>query len=235
MLDSAAIHIFANHYSPLNAALSGLEKIPMSHSDLNFSADENNARDSAKLAAYRDTKTTAIIAASLLIPFGTVAFFVWFCRANGGDYAFNASVKIGDWQRIALIVHGLYFILLPFSFELMIDKLPFPGCPSEYRFGKVSRPDNLYWMMTCLSAELFFVGAVTFLLLASQIEVPRWALILPSAQCSYNMKNDLLWVGFGATFSPIRKRMTIMTLDWFVIGACFVIYIHHFFTATIAV
>ena len=47
------------------------------------------------------------------------------------------------------------------------------------------------------------------------------------------MKNDLLWVGFGNTYSPIRKRMTIMALDWLVIGACFVIYIHHFFTATV--
>ncbi len=206
----------------------------MSQSNSRFSADEDPSQGSGKLAAYRDAKTTAIIAASLLIPFGTVAFFVWFCRARGGEYALHASVKIGDVQRAALIVHGLYFIMLPFSFELMIEKLPFPGCPSRYRFGNVSRPDNLYWMMTCLSAELFFVGAVTFLLLASQADVPRWVLILPIAQCAYNMRNDLLWVGFGTTFSPIGKRMTIMAIDWLVIGACFIIYIHHFFTATSA-
>ena len=85
--------------------------------------------------------------------------------------------------------------------------------------------------MTCLSAELFFVGAVIFFLLATQIEVPRWALILPIAQCAYNMKNDLLWVTFGNAFSPVGKRMTVMVLDWLVIGACFAIYVHHFFTA----
>ena len=192
--------------------------------------DENS---SFKLAAYRDARSTAIIAASLLIPFGTVVFFILFCQGKGGEYALDASVKIGDLQRFALIVHGLYFIMLPFSFELMIDKLPFPGSPEKYRFGKVpNRPDNLYWMMSCLSAELFFVGAAMFLLLASQANVPRWTLILPMAQCAYNMKNDLLWVGFGNTFSPIRKRMTFMALDWVVIGVCFVIYIHHFFSAT---
>lgn len=133
---------------------------------------------------------------------------------------------------MALIIHGLYFIMLPFGFELMIEKLPFPGSPENCRFGNVpKRPDNLYWMMSGLSAELFFVGAVTFLLLASQSHVPRWTLILPIAQCAYNMKNDLFWVGFGKVFSPIRKRMTVMVLDWVLIGGCFVIYLHHFFSA----
>lgn len=204
----------------------------MSLPDPKFHANKSVGHKPIKLAPYRDAKTAAIIAASLLIPFGAVAFFVLFCQLNGGEYALNASVKIGELQRAALIVQGLYFILLPFSFELMIEKLPFPGSPSKYRFGKVSQPDNLYWMMTCLSAELFFVGAVIFFLLASQTNVPRWTLILPMAQCAYNMKNDMLWVGFGNIFSPIGKRMTIMALDWIVIGVCFVIYVHHFFTAT---
>ncbi|MCP4778489.1 MAG: hypothetical protein GY880_30095 [Planctomycetaceae bacterium] len=113
----------------------------------------------------------------------------------------------------------------------MIEKLPFPGSPSKYRFGKVSQPDNLYWMMTCLSAELFFVAAAMFLLLATQTDVPRWVLILPIAQCAYNMKNDLLWVGFGSVFSPIGKGISIMVIDWLLIGVCFITYIHHFFTA----
>ncbi len=205
----------------------------MSATDLNEVDDKGVGNGHSKLAAYRNVKGKAIIAASLLIPFGTVAFFVLFCQGSGGQYALDASVKIGDLQRIALVIQGIYFVLLPFSFELMIEKLPFPGCPEKYRFGKVpARPDNLYWMMSCLSAELFFVGAVIFFLLASQTEVPRWTLILPIAQCAYNMKNDLLWVGFGNTFSPLRKRMTIMTLDWVVIGACFFIYIHHFFAAS---
>ena len=197
------------------------------------SGDKATDESSGQLAAYRDPKSTAIIAATLLIPFGTVAFLVLFCQRHGGGYALDASVKIGDAQRVALIAQGLYFLLLPFSFELMLERLPFPGSPLKYRFGKIpSRPDNLYWMMTCLSGELFFVGAVIFLLLAAQEEVPRWALIVPMAQCAYNMKNDLLWVGLGNRFSPIRKRMTIMSLDWILIGTCFVVYIHHFFTAT---
>ena len=85
--------------------------------------------------------------------------------------------------------------------------------------------------MTNLAAELFFLGGVMLLLMASQAEVPRWVLILPIAQCAYNMKNDLLWVGFGKHLSPIRKPMSVMALDWLVIGICFIIYIIHFFTA----
>lgn len=186
--------------------------------------------DEVKLAAYRDIRTKGIVAATLLIPIGAVAFFVLYCKTVGGEFSLNSSVEIGAVQRIALIVHGIYFMLLPFGFELMIEKLPFPGGPARFQFGKVPpRPDNLYWMMTCLSGELFFVGAVMFLLLASQAAVPRWALILPIAQCAYNMRNDLLWVGLGNVFSPIKKRIAIMMLDWVVIGTCFVIYILHFF------
>lgn len=190
---------------------------------------ENN---SSKLPAYRNAKSTAIIAMSLLIPFGTVAFFILFCLNNNGHYSLDASVEIGKVQFIALIVHGFYFLMLPFSFELMIEKLPFPGSPEKFRFGKVpKRPDNLYWMMTNLSAELFFLGAVMLLLMASQTSVPRWVLILPIAQCAYNMKNDLLWVGLGKSLSPIQKPMLVMALDWLVIGICFTVYIIHFFTS----
>ena len=195
-----------------------------------MSTDTENS--TSKLPAYRDAKSTAIIAMSLLIPFGTVAFFIIFCLNNSGQYALDAPVAIGNIQFIALIIHGLYFLMLPFSFELMIEKLPFPGSPEKYRFGKVpKRPDNLYWMMTNLSAELFFLGAVMLLLMASQTSVPRWTLILPIAQCAYNMKNDLLWVGLGKSLSPIRKPMLIMALDWLVIGVCFMVYIVHFFSA----
>lgn len=58
-----------------------------------------------------------------------------------------------------------------------------------------------------------------------------WTLILPIAQCAYNMKNDLLWVGLGKKFSPIGKPMTFMILDWLLIGVCFTIYVLHFLTA----
>lgn len=199
------------------------------HDDKSSNEDDIS---SSTLLPYQNTKGTVIAALSLLIPFGTVAFFILYCLNNPESYALNASVEIGNIQFIALIVHGLYFLVLPFSFELMLEKLPFPGSPDKYRFGKIpKRPDNLYWMMTNLSGELFFLGAVMLLLMASQTEVPRWVLILPIAQCAYNMKNDLIWVGFGKSLSPIRKPMSFMALDWLVIGICFIIYIIHFFTA----
>lgn len=202
----------------------------MSSNDHNTSGETETI--SSKLLAYRSAKGTAIAAISLLIPFGTVAFFILYCLNNTENYALSSSVEIGKIQFIALIIHGLYFLILPFSFELMIEKLPFPGSPEKYRFGKIpKKPDNLYWMMTNLSGELFFLGAVMLLLMASQESVPRWVLILPIAQCAYNMKNDLLWVGLGKKLSPIRKPMSFMVLDWLVIGTFFIIYIIHFFTA----
>lgn len=52
-----------------------------------------------------------------------------------------------------------------------------------------------------------------------------------STHSASHMRNDLLRVGFG-NFLPIRKRTTIMAIDWVVIGACYITYIIHFFTAT---
>jgi len=192
--------------------------------------------ETGKLYAYRSGFGKVMIAASLMIPYGFVLFVVLFCTSHGGDYALKADVKITVGARAALIVHGLYFIMLPFGFELFIEILPLgvqlPGLGPSTFFGKMpARPDNLYWMMTCLTGECFFVAAVCFLLLAWQDEVPRWTLIVPMAQCAYNMKNDLLWVGFGPTFSPEGKRMTVMMIDWLLVGGCFVVYIHHFFGA----
>lgn len=197
-----------------------------------YNSSQHNEVSAAQLLAYRSANGAALTALSLLIPFGTVAFFILYCLNNNEHYALSAAVEIGDIQFIALIVHGLYSLVLPFGFELMIEKLPFPGCAEQYRFGRIPKqPDNLYWMMTHLCGELFFLGAVMLLLMASQDAVPRWVLILPLAQCAYNMKNDLLWVGFGKQLSPVRKPMLFMALDWLIIGVCFMIYIVHFFTA----
>ena len=44
----------------------------MSFPDPNMPADERDDSSPIKLATYRNAKSTAIIAASLLIPFGTV-------------------------------------------------------------------------------------------------------------------------------------------------------------------
>ena len=178
-----------------------------------------------KLYAYQSFSHKAAIFATLLIPFGTVAFFLGIC-SQGGKYALDSSVKTTVAMRWGLILHGAYFIQLPFGFELLLNLWPFT------MFGKMpTRPDNLFWMTTCLAGELFFVTAVAYFLMASQSEVPRWTLLVPIAQCAYNLKNDLLWVGFGTIFSPIKERNKFMLLDWMCIFSFFVIYVHHFFTA----
>ena len=45
--------------------------------------------------------------------------FIAFC-GQGGDYALDASVDVTAAYRWALIIHGAYFIQLPFSFELLL-------------------------------------------------------------------------------------------------------------------
>ena len=94
----------------------------MASTNSNETAHEIDENSHDKLAAYRNAKGKTIIAASLLIPFGTVAFFVLFCQGKGGEYALDASVKIGDMQRIALIVQGIYFILLPDAVRFIFQK-----------------------------------------------------------------------------------------------------------------
>ena len=184
--------------------------------------------DPPGLYAYRSVSHKAITLLTLMIPIVFVVILISTADSLG------EMVKTTIIQRVALIVHGLYFAALPFGFELFLKELPpftwnFFGIPP---FGKLpEQPDNLYWMMTCLSGELFFLSALCFFLIAVQDKVPRWTLLLPLAQCVYNLKNDLLWVGLSSKFSPIKQRNTIMFLDWASIGVFFIVYIHHYFSA----
>ena len=181
------------------------------------------------LLPYQGTSGKLKAAASLLIPFGTVIVFLGICIGGTHGYALDSTIEMSTLLRITLILHGAYFIALPFNFELMLDNQP--GIPEKYKFGEIpARPDNLFWMMTCLCGELFFVTAVAYFLTASQEFVPRWTLFIPIAQSAYNMKNDLVWVLLGNSLSPIKQRVTIMTLDAVFVGICFIIYIVTFFT-----
>ena len=73
--------------------------------------------------------------------------------------------------------------MLPFLFEggldigaAILDKIGLsPGnVPPE--------PDNLFWQMTNLCGELFFVAAIAYLLMARLASVPRWTLLVPLSQ-----------------------------------------------------
>ena len=156
----------------------------------NGSSGSNNASsDAPGLLPYRNIRGRMTAALSLLIPFGIIAFFVAFCATADGKYELDAMVKVTGFQRVILILHGAYFIVLPFSFELDINNLPFPGCPDQYKFGKSPpRPDNLFWMMSCLSGELFFVAAVIYFLMASQSNVPRWSVHRVVFHMNFNKK-----------------------------------------------
>ena len=195
-----------------------------------------------KLPAYQDGRGAAITAIALLIPYATVAFFVLYSLSEGGDMSLDTTIEVGGLLRMALICHGIYFVGLPFFFEMSPDAqvlflVPKSVLPEEEnKFGTVpERVDNLYWMLTCLGGELFLVTSTAFLLLASQSSAPRWTLLIPIVQCAYNTKNNLIWVVLGNTLSPINKRMKVMIPDCFMIGIWLIIYIVNYFSAPVVV
>ena len=86
--------------------------------------------------------------------------------------------------RTALIVHAAYFSVFPMMFEgaldvtgAILDKLNLNS------FGHIpEKPDNLFWLMSNLCGELFFVAVVAYVMMASLSAVPRWTLLVPLAQ-----------------------------------------------------
>lgn len=190
--------------------------------------NQSQREDFGTLLPYRNRQGRLISLASLLIPFGTMLFFIFYCVGTGGKYSLDTLVERTTIQQITLIIHGVYFLPLPFVFDLGLD-LPFPKILG---FGKVSKnADNMYWLMSGMTADLFFCFAMITLLIASQEYVQRWTLLLPMAQCVYNLKNDLMWAWLGHKFSPTFERVNFMIGDTIVIAYCFIVYVVHFFTS----
>jgi len=198
-------------------------------------ATEGSDVSAGKLFAYQGGVQKGVILLTVLLPHAVVGYLIYVAGTSAdSDRPLEVSIPISGLLRFALTAHGLYFIILPFWFELAVEKLPMgfemPGLGEDTFFGKMpERSDNLFWMLTCLAGELFFVAAVLVLLMAWVTEVPRWTLIVVMAQCAYNMKNSLIWCFLGNVFSPIKKRVTFMFLDWASIAAFFLIYLLAFF------
>jgi len=173
-----------------------------------------------------------ITAAALMFPVGTVLFFVLYCNAEKGKYDLNSFVEVTTTLKVALTIHGIYFVqVIPGNIFPGMARKMFAKMPPMAGLSYPERTGNLFWMMAFLCSEFFFVCATFYFVMCSREKVPRWTLILPWSQCAYNMKNDLLWVGFGPMMSPESKRITAFINDWVLIGSLFIIYIHHFFTA----
>lgn len=164
-------------------------------------------------------------AATLLIPF-TVVLSLWQYISSSSSKSMDTMVQTTKLQRFALITHTLYFLYCILVFEVFIDQDPMntTGVVPE-------SADNLYWQMTCLSGELFFVSSVAMGFMAMQTAVPRWSLLIPIAQVSYNLKNSLIWCGLYSTFSPVGQPIELMKTDAVCIALFTAVYLHHFFTA----
>jgi hypothetical protein len=93
------------------------------------------------------------------------------------------------------------------------------------------KPDNLFWQMSCLSGEVFFVALTALGLMATQSSVPRWALLVPFAQVSYNLKNSLIWCVLYPYFSPVGEPIELMKTDAVLICGLAAVDLHHYFTA----
>ena len=138
------------------------------------------------------------------------------------------SVTMSGRLRTALIAHAAYFSVLPLMFESGLD---FTGAvldalrPGLSPGAIPATPDNLFWMMTLLAGELFFVATVAYLVMASLHAVPRWALLVPLAQVAYNIKNSLVWLVLFPYFSPTRTPNLFMLADFLFIFPCALVYL----------
>ena len=126
------------------------------------------------------------------LPAGRVAGCATVLLPAAGIYALYSArtskeletpVAMGGRLRVALLAHAVYFSTLPFLFEGGLDVA---GAILD-RFGISPgnippEPDNLFWQMTNLCGELFFVAAVAYFLMARLSSVPRWMLLVPLSQ-----------------------------------------------------
>jgi hypothetical protein len=160
-------------------------------------------------------------AATVLVP-SALLFGIAFVSRN----SLSSMVKVTTPQRIALVIHALYFVYCVFVFEVLIDQGPMltTGAVPE-------NPDNLFWQMSCLSGEVFCVATAAFSLMATQSSVPRWALLVPLAQVFYNLKNSVIWCVLYEQFSPVGEPIELMKTDAVCIALLTLVYLHHFFTA----
>lgn len=138
----------------------------------------------------------------------------------------EASVQLDGRLRFALLAHATYFSLLPFMFEGGLDVAGAVLERFELSPGSVPpAPDNLFWQMTNLCGELFFVATVAYLVMASLHTVPRWTLLVPLAQVAYNLKNSLVWLVLFKFFSPTGTANLFMLADFLFIFPCATVYV----------
>mmetsp|Transcript_22847 Transcript_22847/g.32650 ORF Transcript_22847/g.32650 Transcript_22847/m.32650 type:complete len:184 (-) Transcript_22847:42-593(-) len=165
-----------------------------------------------------------LVGATLAIPIGTVGLLTW----KSSRDRLSETVEMTPLARTALLLHAGYFAFCILSFEILIQDYPMNTTGSI-----PASPDNLFWQMTCLSGELFFVTMCAYALMASQYAVPRWTWLIPIAQTSYNLRNSLIWTLFYPIFSPVSKPIELMKMDAILIVGLFVFYVYTFFTANV--
>jgi hypothetical protein len=159
------------------------------------------------------------------IPAGRVATAATVLLPAAGVYALytartkelEAPVMMGGRLRVALLAHAAYFSMLPFLFEGGLDIgaaiLDIVGISP----GNVPpEPDNLFWQMSNLCGELFFVAAVAYLLMARLSSVPRWTLLVPlsqvlQARLARRRPSPLHYLPGTLTFSPSLSCVSMLS------------------------
>ena len=118
----------------------------------------------------------------------------------------EASVAMEGRLRVALIAHAAYFSMLPFLFEGGLDVGSAVLDTIGISPGNVPPdPDNLFWQMSNLCGELFFVAVVAYLLMARLSSVPRWTLLVPLSQVA-PARTDRTQVGGPASHVTCSRR-----------------------------
>ena len=142
---------------------------------------------------------------------------------------FGEMMEMTPLAKKALTLHAGYFASCILSFEILIQDYPMNTT------GAIpASPDNLFWQMTCLSGELFFVSMCAYGLMASQDVVPRWTWLIPLFQMSSNLSNSFILIFFSSVGKETGKPIElIQKLDTVLIAGLLITYVYTFFTASV--
>jgi len=165
--------------------------------------------------------------ALISIPYLGIGALVRYCTKTDG-ISLDDEMEITPLQRKAMWIHFGYFVACPVLMEAFTDA---PGI-SELVGSLPTESSNVFYMMTCLASENFFVTSTCLgMLLRQKKSVPRWAMMTPIAQLAWNLKNHVAWFFMSGIFAP-EGPLYFALLDMSVIWPICGVYGYNFLYAT---
>jgi hypothetical protein len=120
--------------------------------------------------------------------------------------------------RVALRVHGVYFVLWALFFEF-IEYLPFFKSPP---LNDIPVEGATGQMAANIAAGCLFSLAALFFISSAKPQIPRFIYTVTLTQTSINLYHDVLWM---IKFGQIPDIFPVIVLDTVIITTLFIIYL----------